>query len=245
VIAWFVAGAGWRRTAAQLAWVLLAVALVLTPWTVRNIVRMHAPIVLSSNLGDTFCISRHHGATGEFEYCKSDVRKVVRLDRVAARDYEVKQANANLKQAVRFVIHHPGEEFTLVFKRAYYAYDHDRDGLTGVESNGADRFLGARLRRTLGIVADVWFFGTLALGIIGLPAFFRDSRTSPRRLFFVLCLLTFAAVPLGLYGLQRFHVPVLPLLCVSAAVPIVRWWERRRSDPARRPDLRAAASGSG
>jgi hypothetical protein len=45
----------------------------------------------------------------------------------------------------------------------------------------------------------------------------------------LVALLTLVVLPLGLWGNPRFHVPALPLLAVSAAVPLSRLASRLRS----------------
>src|SRR5207244_155981 len=60
--AW-VGGAGWRRALAQAGIALLAAAVVIVPWSIRNAVVMDAPIAISTNLGDDLCIGHNPAAT--------------------------------------------------------------------------------------------------------------------------------------------------------------------------------------
>jgi hypothetical protein len=71
-------------------------------------------------------------------------------------------------------------------------------------------------REALERIADVFFFTTISLGGLGLIGFVLRPL-EPRRLFFLLALLALAGAPLPFFGDARFHVPVLPLLAVSAA----------------------------
>lgn len=71
-------------------------------------------------------------------------------------------------------------------------------------------------REALERIADIFFFTTISLGGLGLIGFVLRPL-EPRRLFFVLALLALAGAPLPFFGDARFHVPVLPLLAVSAA----------------------------
>lgn len=71
-------------------------------------------------------------------------------------------------------------------------------------------------RQTLERIADIFFFTTISLGGLGLIGFLLRPL-EPRRLFFLLALLALAGAPLPFFGDARFHVPVLPLLAVSAA----------------------------
>jgi len=71
-------------------------------------------------------------------------------------------------------------------------------------------------RQALERIADIFFFTTISLGGLGLIGFVLRPL-EPRRLFFLLALLALAGAPLPFFGDARFHVPVLPLLAVSAA----------------------------
>ena len=61
---------------------------------------------------------------------------------------------------------------------------------------------------------------------LALPAVVRFGR-DPRRLFVLLVAGSLAIVPFYLYGLPRFHVPLLPFLAIGAAVTIDALRRRR------------------
>ena len=65
LVAWLVAGVGWRRALARTAVVTVAAVAVLVPWVVRN-ARVVDAAVLSTNTGDNLCMSRRVGGTGAF-----------------------------------------------------------------------------------------------------------------------------------------------------------------------------------
>lgn len=71
-------------------------------------------------------------------------------------------------------------------------------------------------RELLERIADIFFFTTISLGGLGLIGFVLRPL-EPRRLFFLLALLALAGAPLPFFGDARFHVPVVPLLAISAA----------------------------
>lgn len=224
VVALLVLGYGWRQTIAALGWTLLALAVVLTPWTVRNVVVMDSPIVFSTNMGDTLCLDRHDKATGTFQWAGHE-------GCVDPDTPEVERNSGNTRKAFEFVVEHPDKELRQVLERGRYMMKDDHDGLTAVESGNANRFLGHRLRTLLTRIADWFFYAALVLAALGLPAFFRGRR--PVRLFVVVAMLSLVAVPLGLWGNPRFHVPALPFLAIAAAVPLTRLPVRRTSRPHR------------
>jgi 4-amino-4-deoxy-L-arabinose transferase-like glycosyltransferase len=212
-----VAGAGWRLAIGSVGIAMLAVVLVLTPWTIRNVRETDSFVVISTNLGDNLCMSRHAGATGAFQ---SGSACIVRARGLKRPEYEVEVNNTNIRRAVRFVKSHPLSEAKLVFLRGYHTVENDHDGLLASESYGANRFIPSVWRRVLEIVADVYFFVALVLGLLAVPAFL--GRHRPRRLFFLLAAAALAVQPLIFFGDPRFHVPVLPFVAVLAAVLLTR-----------------------
>jgi 4-amino-4-deoxy-L-arabinose transferase-like glycosyltransferase len=239
VVALLVAGSGWRRALTGLGWAGLALVLVLTPWTVRNLVVMDAPIVFSTNMGDTLCLDRSLDSTGKFRF-------VDHAGCAPAGTPEVERNSENIGKAIGFVFDHPDKEFELILERAWNIMENDHDGLVAVELDKIKPFLGHRLRTILTRTADGFFYAMLVLGAIGLPAFFRDRR--PARLLVVIAMLSLIVVPIGLWGTPRFHMPVLPFLAVSAAVTLTRLplgrRPRARSDREQRPERMPAAIGT-
>jgi 4-amino-4-deoxy-L-arabinose transferase-like glycosyltransferase len=238
VVVWLVVGAGWRRSLMQAVWVTLAAAVVVSPWVIRNAVRLDSP-VFSTGSGDAFCVGHHPGASGQYELAIADCLQP--YDHYPFPEREVKRNAGNTREAVDFVLHHPGEEASLWFWRGYYAYRDDHEAISSRAVRNS--FLDSRWRGVLRTVADGFYFGVLALGLIGLPVF--ASRRRPRALFVLLCMGSLAALPFLLFGDPRYKVPLLPFLAVSAAVTLSRvgrWSERRppmSSEPA------ATVSGSG
>ena len=222
VVAFLVVGCGWRRALTALGWPLLALAVVLTPWTMRNLVVMDSPIVFSTNMGDTLCLDRHADATGTFQWASHE-------GCVEPDTPEVERNSRNTRKAIEFVLEHPDKELRQILERARYMMEQDHDGLTAAESGNANRFLGHRLRTVLARTADWFFYAALVLAALGLPAFFRGLR--PVRLFVVVAMLSLVAVPLGLWGNPRFHVPALPFLAIAAAVPLTGLRSRRGLGP--------------
>jgi hypothetical protein len=216
---------------------MLTLVVVVSPWTVRNLVVMDAFVPFSTNTGDTMCIDRSLNATGAFRWATHE--GCASSEGVPPQEYEVHQNAANIGLALRFIRDHPGKELELIPKRAWHMMKHDHDGLVAAEGGDHNPFLGHRVRNILRLVADWSFYALLVLSVIGLPAFLRPPRR-PDRVLVLAALLTLLAVPLMLYGNTRFHVPMLPLMAVAAAIPVARASPVptngiRRGQPARDP----------
>jgi hypothetical protein len=213
LIVWLIAGARWQRAALQLGIVTFATFAVITPWTIRNVIVMDAPILISANLGDDLCMGHHSGATGHFalpDVCFAGYEQYERPE------FEVRRNNDGIRNAIEFALRNPRFELQLLPHKARWTYDHDHDGLWAVESYGDDPFIGKHRRAVLGHIADIYFFVTLSIGGLGLIGL-ALARGDPRRIFLVLATLAFGAVPLAFFGDARFHVPAMPLLAIAAA----------------------------
>ena len=209
---------GWRSALRATAVVALAVAVVLAPWVARN-QRELGTTALSTNMGDTLCLDHRVGALGYFTFAPECFQG---FDDVAPADVDQVRNRENTHRALSFIREHPGDELRLITVRAWHLVEHDHDGLLGVESGGANPFAPSALRTALRLVADWWYWMTLAAAVVAVPAFFRRPR--PQRADGVivgLTMLVLLAIPLELYGYTRFHLPLLPLQAIAAGVTIV------------------------
>jgi 4-amino-4-deoxy-L-arabinose transferase-like glycosyltransferase len=204
------AGARWADVARVVAIALGIAVLVLVPWTIRNSREMHAFVPVSTNLGDTLCLDNSPGAYGGFRELPAKCAPEFRGPKA-----EVKQNSHNLRVAMRWALHHPIDELELLPRRFWYGYRTDHDGVAEVASHrgGAVR---PWARVPLVVVANLYYWIVAILGLVAVPKLWRDAR----RLFVLIVAASLAAVPFFLYGLVRFHVPLLPFLALGAAVTI-------------------------
>jgi 4-amino-4-deoxy-L-arabinose transferase-like glycosyltransferase len=216
-LAWALDGLSWRRTVAQLAWTSLAVAIVISPWLVRNAIVMKSP-VFSTGIGDALCDSRHEGAKGYFEiaeqYCLAG------YEHLPLDEQEVKRNRENTRKAFEFVIHHPADEARLMFWRGYYAYRDDHEMLLTIDADPTHPLRGSKFVPVLETLSDFYYVTVVALALLGLPLFLRGRET--KRVFLVLVGMGMAATPFLLFGDPRYHVPVLPFLAIGAAATLAR-----------------------
>jgi 4-amino-4-deoxy-L-arabinose transferase-like glycosyltransferase len=213
------AGARWVDIARVVGVSLAIAVLVLVPWTIRNSRALHAFVPVSTNLGDTLCLDHSPGAYGGFRELPIECSPVF-----PGASGEAKRNSFNLHVAVRWAVHHPGSELALLPRRFWYGYDTDHDGVAEVASTrqgGGPVQPWARV--PLVVLADAYYYVVAILGLIAIPRLWRDAR----RLFVLLVAASLAAVPFFLYGLVRFHVPLLPFLALGAAVTIDRIVRRR------------------
>ena len=214
-LVWLLSGTRLRAALARTAWATLAVVVVVSPWLVRNVVVMKAP-VFSTGIGDALCDSRHPGAGGSFEvaakYCLEG------YDRLPSDQREVRRNRDNTRKALRFVVEHPGDEARLMFWRGYFAYRDDHDALAVIAADPTHPLRESDFRPVLETTADVYYAVVVALGLLGLPALLR--RRHPKRLLVAVVMVGLGALPFILFGDPRYHVPVLPFLAISAAAAL-------------------------
>ena len=195
---------------------MLAAGAVIAPWTIRNIIQMNYPVIISTNLGEDLCMSRHPHATGGFDlndYCYHGFEKY------KPPDYEIRKDEGTRGRAISYLVHHPLDEPRLIFWRAYFTLHHDRDGLEASESYGNYRYLGFHARQLLGTVADFYFFARSAWACSASGAC--GPGRIRVRLFVVLATAALAAPPLVFFGDPRFHVPAVPLFAIPVALSLL------------------------
>jgi 4-amino-4-deoxy-L-arabinose transferase-like glycosyltransferase len=222
---------GWRRATGATLLAGLGAALVVAPWSVRNLLVMGAPIAISTNVGDNLCVGHYPGAPGHFV-----ITPVCRGSRpygkpVVNPQWEVERSAELRRKALRFAWQNRADEPALLLRKLYFTLWHDHNGLAASESHGKDPFLGDRLRRGLAVAADGYYYGVLALALPGLLWMVRRPW-EPRRILLVLAVLGLVGAPLPFFGNPRFHVPILPLLCIAAGLTIsalAQAWRGRAS----------------
>jgi 4-amino-4-deoxy-L-arabinose transferase-like glycosyltransferase len=215
------AGAGWVPVARVVAIALGIAVLVLVPWTVRNSRELHAFVPVSTNLGDTLCLDNSPGAYGGFRELPIECSP-----EFPGATGEAKRNSFNLRVALRWARQNPIRELELLPRRFWYGYRTDDDGVAEVASSRGGA-VQPWARVPLVGLADLYYYVVAILGLLAVPTLWRDAR----RLFVLMVAASLAAVPFVLYGLVRFHVPLLPFLALGAAVTIDAI--RRRREPGR------------
>jgi hypothetical protein len=208
-----------RRSLRPAAAMLVAVVAVQVPWVVRNAVVLDAFVPSSTNAGDTLCIDHRDGGSGRFSFADECFAG---LDDVPIERLEVERNERNVRDALRWTLDNPREELSRWPARARETFGQDHSALEALESEGTDPFLPNALRTTLRWVADGWYAVWAPIGAIGAVWLVRsaDRRRRPATVLVTGTALTLVLAAQLLYGLPRFHVPVLPLLAITAAAVV-------------------------
>jgi 4-amino-4-deoxy-L-arabinose transferase-like glycosyltransferase len=214
--------AGFRTALIRAAWAGLGIALVVLPWTARNLVVMGAPIVLSNDGPYAFFNAHNPMATGTQFVGMNELRKQEwgSLERLPNPQREVEQARGELRYAVRYALTHPWHELTLIPRRIGYLYEHDHQALVPTTPprrlSVAGKPMGPDLDALAARVADVYFFGVLLLALAGLP---RVLRAADGTAWVLPLTVAYFMLLHGVlfFGEPRYHAPLVPIFSILAA----------------------------
>jgi 4-amino-4-deoxy-L-arabinose transferase-like glycosyltransferase len=209
---------------------VVALAAVILPWTLRNQATMGAPILLSSDGAWAFFNAHNERADGGQSFA-IDRHRIETLGRhlVYERtiESEVELERLQMRYATRYMLTHPLDELRQVPLRIYAMHTSDdwplrwigrrtfHEAPKGREidilSPGVDPWLGP--------IANAYYFAVLPLGLLGLAMSLAPSH---RRAWIVpLTFLYFHALHgLLFFGMPRFHAPLLPQLALGAGIAI-------------------------
>lgn len=227
VVCWLLARKDYRMTARWSVVLCAGVLLCVVPWTVRNQLRMHAFVPISTNTGDNLCIGHAEGATGRFETPKAcDTPQFPFLGGLPS---ELGSDKAKRTIAIDGIKHNLDREPWLLWRRTYFMWvrDGDHDALFAVQSYRQDRWMAIPTEARLIWIADRFYWLVVAAGLVGLVQLTR--RREPEALLLVGSTVMTALVPLLFFGDQRFKVPVIPLLIIAAACLADGRWGRGQS----------------
>jgi hypothetical protein len=118
-----------RETLRSIGILGLVMVAAVAPWTIRNQLRLHGFVPISTGVGVTVCVSRNNEATGAldtdlmFRKCQphGNYSSPAELD-VATNTYAT-------RKAINWVIAHPQQELRMWFWRTYLAFSDDSSGI--------------------------------------------------------------------------------------------------------------------
>lgn len=232
VLAWLAVRPGKPGRAVAYTGLLAAGILVLViPWSVRNAIQLDAPVFGTTGLGQVLIQAHHPEADGYPEYwIASDLWN--RYSDVALPEREVRVNSAGIRESFTYAREHPGRELELMPQRFAAFYRGDRGALiwNRVPDGAGAQELSASAADRLGLLSDVYYYAVIGVGLIGLPFWLRRVRgqhtllAGPILVYSVMWALLFT-------GEARYHLPLLPVFALVAAIGLAaiteRVWARR------------------
>jgi len=218
--------AGLSQTLRQLALALATLLLVAGPWMWRNAEVLGSP-VLNTNGGFNLYLGNNPAATGMYMSIGDTPRGA---DWAALRKTGEVAASATLRaDALNWIASHPTDFATLALRKAAYFW-------TPPWHQGRDQPSGAEA-----LVRKVWLVQYLVIVLTALASLPWLGLRRPRAgqagpagrnltlLWFAL--LAYTAVHMVFYVIYRYREPIMPLVCVLAAVALEQFVLRRRERP--------------
>jgi len=216
----------------------LGLALVVSPWTLRNY-RATGSFVLLSTDGAWALFNGHSpeafGAQGRAIH---ETRRELFAEEMALPypEREVALEKAQMRYAIRYALTHPMHELSLIPKRLYYLYEHDHWAFKWIGSRAISKDTGRRVHHvvsekwdpTLETLADRYFHVMLALAAAGLVL----SMRLVHRPFWVIPIVVVyfnALHGLLFFGIPRYHAAFAPMLALLAGLALVSVTSRLRA----------------
>jgi len=210
---WWLSTADWRRALRWATVVGVTSLAVIVPWSIRNYVAMDSFVFISTNAGGNLWLGNHEGATGRYMWMADEWTRE-RYANLPEPEREVAASNLALREGLKFIFTHPADELRLSATKLRALYEDDEEGLRWIHRPEAGSAVGSI--RVIGDVADGFYFAVLAVSAGGLAYWLRRRRSAV-----ALPLLVVGVFTLGqllFFADPRFHFPMLPSLCLLAAV---------------------------
>jgi 4-amino-4-deoxy-L-arabinose transferase-like glycosyltransferase len=217
---WWPAGA--RVAMKRTGLVLGAAVLTILPWTIRNVITMDSPVLISTNLGDNLCIGYNSKAQGGFAQLPEACN---RHNDIPRPRFETLRQSENIDYALTWARKHPAKLPSLVLWRGYYTLHDDHDGIAAVQDYGANNWMSPSAEKIFTVAADGFYFALSGFALVGVVAALRRRRDGAgrdrRQGFLVLTMALAILPPLLTFGDPRFKAPLYPLLAIYAALALV------------------------
>ena len=205
----------------------MTVALVLTPWTIRNAVVMDAFVPLATNASQTLWSGHNPHATGGQVYASAEYEAQFSPD---PKEHELEMASAMRNDAFEFMVTHPVRELELIPLKLIKLNRGDSYALDWVNQTrvGVPAPIASLDVERIGVIADAAYYALLTLTLVaavmlGRP--FWGSRLGR-------CMTASFLTALFLYGFlyygnYRYRLPYEPLMVVASATLLTKMWHHR------------------
>ncbi|MBS1838968.1 MAG: hypothetical protein JST64_14840, partial [Actinobacteria bacterium] len=235
VLAWILCRLGARDVLRRTAVLAVGVVVVVAPWTVRNAVVLGSFVPVSTNDGDNLCVGYNPEATGYFTMPPScDTGELY----TEGRGAELRRQSETRRRALSFVRSHPTALPELTWKKLWYTYRSDDDGIWASMSFGRDPWLQGWARHLYDAVSTTYYAVAMLLAlagvVVGVRSWWRGRHegppdrsgragpSDPTVLVVVAGGVASTLVPALFFGDPRFKVGATPFYAVLAAIALSR-----------------------
>ena len=215
----------WRPRWREVALLAAGVALVVGAWTARNAVEMDAFVPISTNGSQTLWSGHNPSAYGGPTYAVGDFAAAPR-DGLSPRRKEIVDARELRADALDWMVSHPVDEALLVPRKLGWLLRGDSTALfqwVQPGARGEPPALSNNEAVPLGNLADLFFYGLLALTLLAAVVAWRSRPLSPpERALWILLGASLVLYAFVLYGNYRYRMPLEPAMILLAVPLLVR-----------------------
>lgn len=213
--------------ARRLGLVVLAAAVVMAPWTIRNYAEFGEIMPVGANAGRTLWSGHHPDATGAQTYPTAADFERLGLD---ADSTEIEISDAFRDDGIDFLLDNPVRELELIPLKIIHLNRGDSYVFDWINAHREEPAVSDIDVERVGTIADAGYFALLALTLLGAVmlggSFWRKPACKCIAAGFLTLLFLYGFV---YYGNYRYRLPYEPLMVVVAATLLVRMWHGVRT----------------
>lgn len=218
VAAWLAFHRSWRPVATYTALLVLGMAVVYAPWTIRNAIQLDALIVSTTGMG-TVLIQGHNPDAGGRPDLYTVIRYSDQFEAIPMPEREVRMNTQATRDSVDYAVHHIPREFSLMPHRLAWFFRGDDTVVFWVNHVGEGKpkeFSESWEDRWMGL-ANVYYYTVCGLMVLGLPFWVRRADRRHVLLFGPFALYVFLWA-FFFVGEARYHFPLLPVFAILAGI---------------------------
>ena len=219
----------WRRFFAAGLLAVVTASLLFAPWSYRSIVLFNKFVLVSANGGVNLWMGNNPDSTGGY---------MALPDKQFPNEVERDQYYG--REAVHFILSHPLSYAKLSLKRLIATYDRETIGVVWNEKGLSSKYPPSLLLTLKGLSTAYWW-AMLILGLMGLLIIVR-RRLAAQLWPALACFSYFSIFPVLTVSMDRYHVPIDPLLAIFAAYGVLVVLKReslpemQNAEPQKRPN---------
>lgn len=223
LLPWRLALGSWRRALGYAGVAFVVMVLVLTPWTVRNAVRLGYPVVVSTG-GVANLLAGHWSGADGFSVFAAGAPIQEQYKHLPNPEREVVAYRAHIRKAVAWAVRNPWGEITLVPRKLYHLYGTDAPAMLWIQNRPV---MGEEKVDWSATASNAYYYVVGGWVLLSLPAWWH--LRDPRRLLLILTVLYFSFMfGFVFVGAPRHHFALVPVAVVLAAPAVVAVWEHVR-----------------
>jgi 4-amino-4-deoxy-L-arabinose transferase-like glycosyltransferase len=208
-LTWGVLGREWMRSLKWTAVTVAIMALVLLPWSIRNYVVLHSPVLVSTSFGGNLYMGHNKEGPEGIMHILDEYGPLTKYPGA-----EVKVGDVGLREGLKFLVTHPLDEVRMTGEKIRDLYRDDYVAMYLIEGYGSRQIMDESLRNVLKHAANSSYFVVLAASGLALLGPWRERKAG----------LQFALLAIGVWTLgsmafftnTRFHFPIMPAFALLA-----------------------------